>query len=229
MLNYPYRSVLRYLSFITNRTRPYIAYVVNIFSQFQSNPGIAHWNGLLKLLGYISYTKHYKLSLPCHKINLITYTDADFASNPDDRTSMGGQLLMLDKAPITWRAFKQNSVCLSTMESQFVALTEATKELFWFSRIIAECYNKRIFIGQQTKLILLVDNMAAIDFIKSSIENYCTKHIDVKLFFVRYLLNQDIFTIKHVSSISNLSDIFTKPLIKADLHKFIEAIFNFNT
>lgn len=74
---------------------------------------------------------------------------------------------MLDRAPIMWRAFKQKSVCLSTMESEFVALTEANKELLWFSRIITECYNKHIFTGQQTKPILLVDNMAAIDFMKS--------------------------------------------------------------
>lgn len=225
MLGYPYRSVLGCLSFLASRTRPDIAYATNIFSQFQSNPGIIHWTGLLKLLGYVQYTKHYKLRLPCQRINLITYTDADFASNRDDRTSMGGQLLMLDRAPIMWRTFKQKSISLSTMESEFVALTEATKELIWFNRIITECHNKHIFTNQPVKPTLLVDNMAAIDFIKSPIENYRTKHIDVKLFFVRDLLNQELFQVKHVASKSNLSDIFTKPMTKHDLNKFIEVIF----
>lgn len=136
---------------------------------------------------------------------------------------------MLDKAPIIWRAFKQKSICLSTIESEFVALTEATKDLLWFNHIITKCYNKPIFTGPQTKPTLLVDNMAAIDFIKSPIKNYRTKHIDVKLFFVCDLLNQEIFLVKHIISKSNLSDVFTKPLIKADLRRFIEAIFNFKS
>lgn len=68
--------------------------------------------------------------------------------------------------------------------------------------------------------------MASIDFIKSPIENYPTKHIDVKLFFVRDLLNQEIFNIKHVASKLNFSDIFTKPYTKHDLNKFTEVIFS---
>lgn len=141
---------------------------------------------------------------------------------------------MLDKAPIIWRAFKQKSICLSTMESEFVALTEATKDL-WFSpnvtiiNVITKCYNKHIFTVPQTKPTLLVDNMAAIDFIKFPIKNYRTKHIDVKLFFVRDLLNQEIFLVKHIISKSNFSDVFTKPLTKADLRRFIGAIFNFKS
>lgn len=220
MLQYPYRSVLGCLSFIAGRTRPDISYAVNIFSQFQSNPGIVHWQGLLKLLGYVQYTKHLKLNLTCNKLHLITYTDADFAANRDDRTSMGGQLVLIDKSPVAWRTFKQKTVSLSTMESEFIAMTEATKELVWFDRIINECFKKKILYGQKVKPNLLVDNMAAIDFIKSPIENYRTKHIDVKLFFVRDLINQDIFEVKHVRSKANLSDVFTKPLTKFDLDKF---------
>lgn len=57
MSKIPYRNLLGCLSFISSRTRPDIAYSVNIFSQFQANPGFPHWNGLLKLLGYIVYTR----------------------------------------------------------------------------------------------------------------------------------------------------------------------------
>lgn len=225
MRQIPYKSVLGCLSFIASRTRPDISYAVNIFSQFQSNPGIHHWNGLLKLLGYVQHTKHMILNISCTRINLITYSDADFASNRDDRTSMGGQILLLEKAPIAWKTNKQKSVSLSTMESEFVALTDAAKELLWFDRIIKECYDKKIFSEKNTQPKLLVDNMAAIDFLKSPIENYRTKHIDVKMFFVRDLLNQEIFEVNYIKSKANLADMFTKPLTKHDLYKFVEAIF----
>ena len=226
MSAYPYRSVLGCLSFIANRTRPDISYAVNIFSQFQSNPGLVHWDGLLKLLGYVKYTRDFKLKLVCNKVQIVTYTDADFASNRDDRTSMGGQLVLLDSSPIAWRTFKEKCVSLSTMESEFVAMTEAAKEMLWFSRILDECVEKGIVRQGVEKSILYVDNMATISFVKSPIENYRTKHIDIKLFFVRDLLYKNVFEVKYVRSKENLADVFTKPLTKFELRKFRGEIFS---
>lgn len=227
MTSYPYRSLLGCLSFLASRTRPDISYAVNIFSQFQANPGIIHWSGLLKLLGYVNYTKHLKLSLNCGEPNIITYSDADFASNRDDRTSMGGQLVLLDKSPIMWRTSKQKSICLSTMESEFVSMTDAVKELLWFDRILSESIKRKILTDHKIQSSLFVDNLATIDFVKSPIENHRTKHIDVKLFFVRDLYFKNIFSIKYVKSKSNLADAFTKPLTKYDLNRFNCNIFDF--
>lgn len=135
----PYRSLLGCLSFLASRTRPDISYAVNILSQFQGDPGIIHWHGLLNILGYVVNTKDYNLKFECNKPQLIAFSDADFAANRDDRTSMGGQLICLDKSPISWRTFKQKCISLSTMESEFVAMTETSKELVWFNNILTEC------------------------------------------------------------------------------------------
>ena len=225
MLKFPYRNLLGCLSFIANRTRPDISYAVNIFSQFQNNPGMMHWDGLLKLLGYVSYTREHKLQLLCSSVNLIVYSDADFAANRDDRTSMGGQILLIDKAPIAWRTFKEKCVSLSTMESEFVAMTEAAKELLWFDRILTEGFKRKIFNGRKVKSCLYADNQAALDFVKSPIENYRSKHIDIKLFFIRDLIYKDTFQVKYIKSKENLSDIFTKPLTKFDLNRFKEVVY----
>lgn len=225
MIKYPYRSVLGCLSFISNRTRPDISYAVNILSQFQSNPGIPHWNGLLKLLGYVFQTRNLKLKLSCVKPYIITYSDADFAANRDDRTSLGGQLVLLGNSPISWRTFKEKSVSLSSMEAEFVAMTEATKELTWYGNILGECYDRKLLGGNQAKPVLLVDNMAAIDFVKSPIENHRSKHIDVKLFFVRDLVYNEKFMLQFVTSKENLADIFTKPPTRATLNEFTSSLF----
>ncbi|GFW45261.1 hypothetical protein TNCV_4733691 [Trichonephila clavipes] len=47
-------------------------------------PGMLHWTSLLKLLGYVSQSRGFKLRLSCSKAHLITYSDADFAANRDD-------------------------------------------------------------------------------------------------------------------------------------------------
>ncbi|GFY10630.1 retrovirus-related Pol polyprotein from transposon TNT 1-94 [Trichonephila clavipes] len=110
MKEIPYRNVLGCLSFLAGRTRPDISYAVNIFSQFQNDPGLDHWYGLLKLFGYVNKTKHYKLRLNCRYIDIVDFSDADFAANRDDRVSMGGQFICLGNAPITWRTFKEKSI-----------------------------------------------------------------------------------------------------------------------
>ncbi|GFX10599.1 retrovirus-related Pol polyprotein from transposon TNT 1-94 [Trichonephila clavipes] len=56
--------------------------------------------------------------------------DSDFATNRDDRVSMGGFITFIDETPISWRTFKQKSVSLSTMEAEYVSLTEAAKNSF---------------------------------------------------------------------------------------------------
>lgn len=226
MSKIPYRNLIGSLSFLANRTRPDISYAVNIFSQFQQNPGMAHWMGLLKLLGYVKYTSNLKLNISnISNLNLSAYSDADYANNRDDRTSMGGHIIFIDRVPVTWRSFKQKSVCLSSMESEFISVTEASKELVWFQRIFKECENFKIIAQSNSIPTLLVDNRACIDFIKSPLENHRTKHIDVKLFFVRDLVYQNVFELQHIQSKRNLSDVFTKPLTKAELQRFKDSVF----
>ncbi|GFU38154.1 retrovirus-related Pol polyprotein from transposon TNT 1-94 [Trichonephila clavipes] len=175
----PYRNVLDCLSFLAGRTRPDISYAVNIFSQFQNDPGLEleHWYGLLKLFGYVNKTKHYKLRLDFTCINIVGFSDADFATNRDDRISMGGQFISLESAPVTWRTFNEKLVSLSTMEAEFMSIVECIKEITWLDNIMNECASRDL-VKYANKPVLLADNQADIDFLKSPIENYRTKHIE---------------------------------------------------
>ncbi|GFW19304.1 retrovirus-related Pol polyprotein from transposon TNT 1-94 [Trichonephila clavipes] len=185
ILTVPYRNLIGSLSFIAIRTRPDIMYAVNILSQFQANPGIKHWNCLLRLLGYLKYTQEYKLELSKVKsLKLRCYSDSDFATNRDDRVSMGGFITFIDETPISWRTFKQKSVSLSTMEAEYVSLTEAAKEFIWLKNVID---NKSLNL-ELSENVMFCDNQAAISFSKSPVENYRTKHIDVRYHFLRNLI-----------------------------------------
>ncbi|GBM85727.1 Retrovirus-related Pol polyprotein from transposon RE1 [Araneus ventricosus] len=137
LLNFPYRNLIGSLAFIALRTRPDIMYAINVLSEFQSNPGIKHWNCLLRLLGYLKYTQNYMLELSKVKsLKLRCFSDSDFATNRDDRVSMGGFITFIDETPISWRTFKQKSVSLSTMEAEYVTLTEAEKEFIWLKNVL---------------------------------------------------------------------------------------------
>ncbi|GFV41180.1 retrovirus-related Pol polyprotein from transposon TNT 1-94 [Trichonephila clavipes] len=97
---------------------------------------------------------------------------------------MGGFITFIDETPISWRTFKQKSVSLSTMEAEYVSLTEAAKEFIWLKNVID---NKSLNL-ELSENVMFCDNQAAISFSKSPVENYRTKHIDVRYHFLRNLI-----------------------------------------
>ena len=224
MKKIPYRSLIGCISFLACRTRPDVMYAVNTLSQFQSQPGKYHWNVALRLLGYIYATKNLKLNLSnVSNISLKCFSDASFAANRDDRCSVGGYILFLDAIPVSWSTKKQKTVALSSMEAEFLSLTDASKELYWTKNILLElnklqnCYNN--------ECTLYSDNQSAIYFSNSPIENSKTKHINVKYHFVRNLIFKNVFKLKFIRSKENISDIFTKPPTKIELKSFVDKIF----
>ncbi|GFS93081.1 retrovirus-related Pol polyprotein from transposon TNT 1-94 [Trichonephila clavipes] len=122
--------------------------------------------------------------------------DSDFATNRDDRVSMGGFITFIDETPISWRTFKQKSVSLSTMEAEYVSLTEAAKEFIWLKNVID---NKSLNL-ELSENVMFCDNQAAISYSKSPVENYRTKHIDVRYHFLRNWIYDKVFQIKYIGT-----------------------------
>ncbi|GFV16084.1 retrovirus-related Pol polyprotein from transposon TNT 1-94 [Trichonephila clavipes] len=98
--------------------------------------------------------------IPCTEVKWIRNIDSDFATNRDDRVSMGGFITFIDETPISWRTFKQKSVSLSTMEAEYVSLTEAAKEFIWLKNVID---NKSLNL-ELSENVMFCDNQAAISF-----------------------------------------------------------------
>ncbi|GFU70063.1 retrovirus-related Pol polyprotein from transposon TNT 1-94 [Trichonephila clavipes] len=88
------------------------------------------------------------------------YETQIFATNRDDRVSMRGFITFIDENPISSRIFKQKSVSLSTMEAEYVSLTEAAKEFIWLKNVID---NKSLNL-ELSENVMFCDNQAAISF-----------------------------------------------------------------
>ncbi|GFW68548.1 retrovirus-related Pol polyprotein from transposon TNT 1-94 [Trichonephila clavipes] len=149
-----------------------------------------------------------------YKARLVTQgntqlTDSDFATNRDNRVSMEGFITFIDDIPISWRTFKQKSVSLSTMEAGYVTLTEAANEFIWLKNII----NNKSLNLELSENVMFCDNQEAISFSNSPVENYRTKHIDVRYHFLRNLMHDEGFQFKYIGTKNNLADIFTKPMV----------------
>src|SRR5437588_4123559 len=66
------------------------------------------------------------------------YTDSDWAGKTGDRKSTAGYVFILVEAAVSWKTKRQSVVAQSTMEAEYVALSEAVKELIRIRRLLRE-------------------------------------------------------------------------------------------
>lgn len=95
------------------------------------------------------------------------------------------------------------------MESEYMAASNAARELVWLKRITNELTQNQFKAAD-----LFVDNQSAIRLAKNPEFHKSCKHIDVRYHFVREKLMEGIFTLNYVRSEDQLADIFTKALPK---------------
>ncbi|EFN72337.1 Retrovirus-related Pol polyprotein from transposon TNT 1-94, partial [Camponotus floridanus] len=87
----------------------------------------------------------------------------------------------------SWLSKKQTSVALSTMEAEYVALSEATKETIHLRRLIKEMYGDQ-YVNVSTDM--LCDNQSAIALSKENMLHQRSKHIDIRYHFSRDAQNK---------------------------------------
>ncbi|UYV70026.1 hypothetical protein LAZ67_7001514 [Cordylochernes scorpioides] len=98
--NLPYRELIRGLSFFAQRTRPDLEYAAGRLAQYCNKFTKKHWNAAKKVLRYLGGTKDYGITYRPTGEQLKAFSDADWASNVEDRKSTSGYVIMLAGAPI---------------------------------------------------------------------------------------------------------------------------------
>ena len=66
------------------------------------------------------------------------YTDADMACDLDNRKSTTGYFFTFSGGAISWQSKLQKCVTLSTTEAEYIAATEAGKEMVWLKQFLQE-------------------------------------------------------------------------------------------
>ena len=65
------------------------------------------------------------------------YADATYA-NTDDYKSTSGYVFVVGGGAITWRSKKKTTIALSSMEAEYIALSEAGREARWLCNLYEE-------------------------------------------------------------------------------------------
>jgi hypothetical protein len=99
------------------------------------------------------------------------YVDSDIAGDKDNRRSTIGYVFTIGGITVSWILKLQKVVALSTTEAEYVATTEASKEMISLQRFMEELGKK------QENSRLYCDSESEINLEKNSAFHSKTRHI----------------------------------------------------
>ncbi|GKC88031.1 retrovirus-related pol polyprotein from transposon TNT 1-94 [Tanacetum coccineum] len=129
-----YASAVGSLMFAVICTRPDIAYAVGVVSRYMAEPGREHWEAVKRILRYIKGTSDVAL---CDLY---------------ESKSTTGYVFTLSGGTVSWVSKMQSVVAMLTMEAEYIAAAQASKEAVWLKMLLEELeHGKR-------KITLFCDN-----------------------------------------------------------------------
>ncbi|XP_057520735.1 protein ACCELERATED CELL DEATH 6-like [Amaranthus tricolor] len=133
-----YRRIVGKLIYLSH-TRPNIAYAVGIVSKFMHQPQVEHMAAVLRILRYLKGTSNKGVFyLKNDNLDLIGYTDVDWAGDRDDRKSTSGYFTFVGGNLVTWKSKKQKVVALSSAEAEFRGIAKGVTEIRWIRKLLGE-------------------------------------------------------------------------------------------
>lgn len=214
-----YRSLVGALLYISVCARPDIAVSASILGRKVSAPTEADWVAAKRVLRYLKATKGWQLQYNNAGDDLVGFSDADWAGDIRSRKSTTGFVYLYAGGAVSWCSRKQTSVTLSSMESEYVALSEASQELVWLLKLLKD-------IGEpyEGPVTVMEDNQSCITFVGSERTSRRSKHVETREHYVRNLCNDQMLKLKYCPSEDMVADILTKPLSVIKQKKFAKMM-----
>ncbi|XP_045831624.1 secreted RxLR effector protein 161-like [Trifolium pratense] len=190
-------------------TRPDLAYSVCLVARFMDRPTEMHVVAIKRIMRYLkgTLTDGIMYNHFTEEMELVGWSDSDYAGDLDDRKSTSGYVFMLGSGAISWSSKKQPIVTLYTTEAEYVAASHCACQCIWLKSVL-----KHLKIGQGNTTMIYCGNSSSIKLSKNPIMHGRCKHIDVRFHFLRNLAREGIVELKHCTSQEQLADLMTKPL-----------------
>ena len=228
--HFSYRSAIGILQYLGNNTRPDCAYAINSCARFCIDPREPHGNAVKRIARYIKGTLDEGIIFKpdFHNLAIDCHVDADLAGgwnlkdpeDPNGVKSRTGFLLTFAGVPLLWKSKLQDCIALSTMESEYIALSTAMRSLVHVRALMGEiCANFNMAYGDRVSTLSTVfeDNRACKILAETDPPRLTprSKSLAIKYHWFRSHLgrkNGKGIVIDDVASALNKADFLTKSL-----------------
>jgi hypothetical protein len=237
-----YDGIVGMLMYLSGNTRPDIAYAVHQAARFTHGARESHAAGIKRIVRYLQKTKTEGLILkPGPDRRVDCYVDADFGGlfsvedkqDPISVKSRTGYVITYRDAPLMWASKMQTQVALSTMEAEYIALSQSMRDLIPIREVLKEIMTQ--VFGQEPKITyhshskafedtigtaphvipqstVYEDNDACLKFARMPKLTPRTKHIGTPYHWFRTQVEQLEIHIERIDTKDQLADQFTKGL-----------------
>ena len=208
----PFLNLLGELRYHQRAVRPDLCTALAYLSRFSNAYDERHFDALKRVLRYLIGTADMPLILTkgvnreYGTFDLTMYTDATWADCKETKVSTSGWAIFLNGSPVLSTSTKQKCVALSSTQAEIIALSEGCKDLIHLSNIL------EAFVTVEKPMTVFVDNQATIALMQQPVNNSRTRHIAVRHFWVRELVDTGQVVLRYVPTEHNVADYLTKPL-----------------
>lgn len=198
------------LRFLADRTRPDILVALGEVSTGGANePSDEHVSVCKRIMNYLTSTKSMEMRLGGEgPVELFGYCDAAYITDGKARSRLAGCLFAgLYAGAIHSFSRNDNTVSHSSTEPEIKAIDLLCREIVYYRRV-------KKFLGYEpTKPTrIYVDSRSAIEICKTLKTNSRVRHINMRIHFIRELINARVIELYFVPGRVNVSDALTKPL-----------------
>lgn len=217
-----YLRIVGSLSFLAQYTRADLLYAMSLAAQRCSNPTRRDLRFVRRILLYVANTIDYGIIFSTGDIELSCYCDAAHHSYEDGKGHYGYMCSLGDPDGAFFAVSKKAKLTtLSSTETEYVALCEATKEVVWLRRLLEELGWK-----QKSATVIWEDNQSTIDQVHGHMNFQSSKHINPKFHFTGEQYELGEIEVVHCPTDEMLADFLTKGLASGPFRGFASATLN---
>ncbi|KAL4582814.1 hypothetical protein LXL04_007375 [Taraxacum kok-saghyz] len=204
-----YRSMIGSLMYLT-ASRPDVLFAVCQCARYQANPKTSHIIAVKRIFRYLKGRPKLGLWYPKNpEFNLYAFTDSNYGGCEFDRKSTIAGCQFVGDRLISWQCKKQQTVSTSTAEAEYVAASACCSHVIWMHHQLLD------YGLDYLNTAIFCDNDAAIQITKNPVQHSKTKHIDIKVHFIRDCYERGLIHLAQVHTDNNVADLFTKPFARA--------------
>jgi hypothetical protein len=178
-----YRSGVGMLLYLTKYSRPDISNIVRKLSKCVDSASWGSYQELLHVINFVDNTKSFRSKVKLKPRlnddfdwNLKIFCDSDWAGDPDTRISVNGFVIYLLNVPVCWHSKSQKGVTLSSTEAEYVAISEAVKEVKFIYYLLCDFHVK-----VQLPVVIKTDYIGAMSMSQTGVR---TSHVETRYHFV---------------------------------------------
>ena len=185
MKKVPYANAVGSIMYLMICPRPNLAYAMSLVSRYMGKSRKVHWEALKWIFRYRKGMCKAELLYAKHESSMddvVGFVDSNYVGCLDTKRLLIGYMFKFCCNTVSWKGNLQHVVSLSINEAEFIALAEAIKEAVWMKGMAMSVHTK----VKDAKVYY--DSQSGIHLAKNQTYHERTKHIDVKLHFVREVI-----------------------------------------